>query len=356
MASRGGGKGRVFPSDDYINISVRAAPPPPSPKGVTSRRMVGRRVVRPLDRRHKSGLRAKSNGFWSGGPLPASGSGPFKKFTPARNNGYPADLSGGSRRRFITRQHGDNISREREISVTCGDQLALSQGPSYMQPARSTHILSAAAPLAGEECVYSFRCSASRPETLVHSFISSSSHIGQFVRVFLCSTFIAMTFRYLCSAVVPLMAGSMYSRSTEATLTMEKQVYLLHCSVSHGEEHAYSVRCSVSRHETPVHSFISSTTYVDEFVHSFLYSNFITMTFRYPCSAVAPMMVGSMYTRSAVEPLTMNNQPMRVIEVNMERHWNEGTGETGDPRENPPTNSIVRHYSHLRKSGETAGD
>ncbi|KAJ8868416.1 hypothetical protein PR048_029932 [Dryococelus australis] len=27
----------------------------------------------------------------------------------------------------------------------------------------------------------------------------------------------------------------------------------------------------------------------------------------------------------------------------MERGWNEGAGETGDPRENPPTNGIVRH-------------
>ncbi|KAJ8887308.1 hypothetical protein PR048_013523 [Dryococelus australis] len=43
---------------------------------------------------------------------------------------------------------------------------------------------------------------------------------------------------------------------------------------------------------------------------------------------------------------------MRVIEVNMERYRNEGAGETGDPRENPPTNGIVRHDSHLGKSGD----
>ncbi|KAJ8865885.1 hypothetical protein PR048_033408 [Dryococelus australis] len=41
---------------------------------------------------------------------------------------------------------------------------------------------------------------------------------------------------------------------------------------------------------------------------------------------------------------------MRVNEVNMERRRNEGEGETGDPRRNPPTNGIVRHDSHLRKS------
>ncbi|KAJ8879751.1 hypothetical protein PR048_020359 [Dryococelus australis] len=42
--------------------------------------------------------------------------------------------------------------------------------------------------------------------------------------------------------------------------------------------------------------------------------------------------------------------------VNMEQRRNEGVGETGDPREDPPTNGIVRHDSHLRKSGDSAGD
>ncbi|KAJ8892091.1 hypothetical protein PR048_004669 [Dryococelus australis] len=42
--------------------------------------------------------------------------------------------------------------------------------------------------------------------------------------------------------------------------------------------------------------------------------------------------------------------PMRVIEVNMERRRNEEVRETGEPREKP-TNGIVRHYSHMRKSG-----
>ncbi|KAJ8878039.1 hypothetical protein PR048_022502 [Dryococelus australis] len=45
---------------------------------------------------------------------------------------------------------------------------------------------------------------------------------------------------------------------------------------------------------------------------------------------------------------------MRVIEVNMERHRSEEEAETGDPRENPSTNGIVRHDSHLRKSGKRA--
>ncbi|KAJ8876755.1 hypothetical protein PR048_021202 [Dryococelus australis] len=45
---------------------------------------------------------------------------------------------------------------------------------------------------------------------------------------------------------------------------------------------------------------------------------------------------------------------MRVIEVNMEQHHNEGAGEMGDPREGLPTNGIVRHDSHYRKSGERA--
>ncbi|KAJ8884583.1 hypothetical protein PR048_016440 [Dryococelus australis] len=44
-------------------------------------------------------------------------------------------------------------------------------------------------------------------------------------------------------------------------------------------------------------------------------------------------------------------QPMRVTEVSMEKYRNEGAGKTGGPRENPPTNGIVRHDSHVRKSG-----
>ncbi|KAJ8867725.1 hypothetical protein PR048_031528 [Dryococelus australis] len=39
----------------------------------------------------------------------------------------------------------------------------------------------------------------------------------------------------------------------------------------------------------------------------------------------------------------------------MERRRNEGARETGDPRENPLTNGIVWHDSHLRKSEEPAG-
>ncbi|KAJ8873855.1 hypothetical protein PR048_024691 [Dryococelus australis] len=41
---------------------------------------------------------------------------------------------------------------------------------------------------------------------------------------------------------------------------------------------------------------------------------------------------------------------MRAVEVNMEWRRNERAGETGDPQDNPPTNGIVRHNSHLRKS------
>ncbi|KAJ8865824.1 hypothetical protein PR048_033346 [Dryococelus australis] len=48
--------------------------------------------------------------------------------------------------------------------------------------------------------------------------------------------------------------------------------------------------------------------------------------------------------------------PMRVIEGTMERRRNEGAGETGDPRENSPTNGIVRGDSHLRKFGYSAAD
>ncbi|KAJ8879799.1 hypothetical protein PR048_020407 [Dryococelus australis] len=40
-----------------------------------------------------------------------------------------------------------------------------------------------------------------------------------------------------------------------------------------------------------------------------------------------------------------------AIEASMEQRRNEGAGETGDIRENSPTNGIVRHDSHMRKSG-----
>ncbi|KAJ8894907.1 hypothetical protein PR048_000214 [Dryococelus australis] len=45
-----------------------------------------------------------------------------------------------------------------------------------------------------------------------------------------------------------------------------------------------------------------------------------------------------------------------MIEVNTEQRRNEGAGETGYHRENSPINRIVRHDSHLRKSGDPAGD
>ncbi|KAJ8895263.1 hypothetical protein PR048_000588 [Dryococelus australis] len=41
---------------------------------------------------------------------------------------------------------------------------------------------------------------------------------------------------------------------------------------------------------------------------------------------------------------------MRVIEASMEQRWNERVGKMGDPRENPPTNGIVRHDSDMQKS------
>ncbi|KAJ8870250.1 hypothetical protein PR048_029271 [Dryococelus australis] len=40
-----------------------------------------------------------------------------------------------------------------------------------------------------------------------------------------------------------------------------------------------------------------------------------------------------------------------VIEMSLEQRRNERAGETRDPREDPPTNGIVRHDSHMRGSG-----
>ncbi|KAJ8873134.1 hypothetical protein PR048_026751 [Dryococelus australis] len=41
---------------------------------------------------------------------------------------------------------------------------------------------------------------------------------------------------------------------------------------------------------------------------------------------------------------------MRVIDMSMEQRRNERAGETAYPRENPPTNGIVRHDSHMRRT------
>ncbi|KAJ8870780.1 hypothetical protein PR048_027079 [Dryococelus australis] len=39
----------------------------------------------------------------------------------------------------------------------------------------------------------------------------------------------------------------------------------------------------------------------------------------------------------------------------MDQRRNEGAGETGDPRENPPTNAIFWLDSRMRKSGSDPG-
>ncbi|KAJ8866082.1 hypothetical protein PR048_033606 [Dryococelus australis] len=54
-----------------------------------------------------------------------------------------------------------------------------------------------------------------------------------------------------------------------------------------------------------------------------------------------------------VRRVLLFNPAMRVIEVSMEQCRNERARKTGYPRENPPTNGIVRHDSHMRKSGLT---
>ncbi|KAJ8882738.1 hypothetical protein PR048_014551 [Dryococelus australis] len=40
-----------------------------------------------------------------------------------------------------------------------------------------------------------------------------------------------------------------------------------------------------------------------------------------------------------------------TLNVSMEQRWNERAGKTGDPRENPQANGIVRHNSHMLNSG-----
>ncbi|KAJ8880154.1 hypothetical protein PR048_016617 [Dryococelus australis] len=51
---------------------------------------------------------------------------------------------------------------------------------------------------------------------------------------------------------------------------------------------------------------------------------------------------------------TKNRSRKLTIEMSMEDRRCERAGETGDPRENPPTSGIVRRDSHMRKSGRLA--
>ncbi|KAJ8866078.1 hypothetical protein PR048_033602 [Dryococelus australis] len=54
---------------------------------------------------------------------------------------------------------------------------------------------------------------------------------------------------------------------------------------------------------------------------------------------------------TVVREWTRSSEPMWVIKMSIERRRNEGEGETGDLRENPQTNGIVHHGSHIRKFG-----
>ncbi|KAJ8873649.1 hypothetical protein PR048_024471 [Dryococelus australis] len=55
------------------------------------------------------------------------------------------------------------------------------------------------------------------------------------------------------------------------------------------------------------------------------------------------------------QTMEVRQQP-RVIEVSVDQPRNERAGQTGNPRENPPTNDIVRHNSHMRISGIPDGE
>ncbi|KAJ8867696.1 hypothetical protein PR048_031499 [Dryococelus australis] len=68
--------------------------------------------------------------------------------------------------------------------------------------------------------------------------------------------------------------------------------------------------------------------------------------------SICPTAVILLVTRTANCHIDLDGsrEPMRVIEVSMEQRQNEGAGETGDPRQNPPINGIVWHDSHMRKS------
>ncbi|KAJ8889883.1 hypothetical protein PR048_009388 [Dryococelus australis] len=62
------------------------------------------------------------------------------------------------------------------------------------------------------------------------------------------------------------------------------------------------------------------------------------------------------HTTALVRTMPRRLAAVTLAKENMERRRNQVAGEARDPRENPPTNGIVRHDSHLRKSGDPGGD
>ncbi|KAJ8894980.1 hypothetical protein PR048_000288 [Dryococelus australis] len=61
------------------------------------------------------------------------------------------------------------------------------------------------------------------------------------------------------------------------------------------------------------------------------------------------------YSPHLIGSQELSNRPNISTPLRSNGPGMKGRGETGDPRENPPTNGIVRHDSHLRKSGDAAG-
>ncbi|KAJ8873683.1 hypothetical protein PR048_024515 [Dryococelus australis] len=63
-----------------------------------------------------------------------------------------------------------------------------------------------------------------------------------------------------------------------------------------------------------------------------------------------PRLHTHVHSKSSMQ-LAAQPEQRSEIEVSMEQRRNVRVGETGDPRVNPPTNGIVRHDFHVRKSG-----
>ncbi|KAJ8888596.1 hypothetical protein PR048_008088 [Dryococelus australis] len=73
------------------------------------------------------------------------------------------------------------------------------------------------------------------------------------------------------------------------------------------------------------------------------------------CSGILSLALGSVYVlmaRGVLIPLRKKSPDT----LNVERRRNEGVEETVEHRENPPTNVIVRHDFHMRKSDDLTGD
>ncbi|KAJ8866056.1 hypothetical protein PR048_033580 [Dryococelus australis] len=101
-----------------------------------------------------------------------------------------------------------------------------------------------------------------------------------------------------------------------------------------------------SRHKAHSQSFASLNR--PENAYAQIKGNATTYRLRVPVACGGLLQASDRVKRFGPLLTARCRDPTRVIEISVEHRWNERAGYTGDPRENPPTGGIIRHYSHVR--------